>query len=56
MATTSGEISTEGRINMNICEECTTCKWFWLNNDTENECEGSTNPCHEYIEQPKGEK
>ena len=41
---------------MDICEKCTTCKWYWQNNDTENECEGSDVPCHEYIEQPKGEQ
>lgn len=55
MATTSRTISTEGREVMDICEKCTTCRWYWQNNDGENECQGSANPCLEYIEQ-NGEK
>lgn len=39
--------------------ECTNCKWYWQNNDTENECSGSATTCVEYSEiapyQPKGE-
>ena len=30
------------------CKECTTCYWYWQNNDTENECKGNRNPCNEY--------
>lgn len=41
---------------MTVCEECATCYWYWQNNDNENECEGSDAPCHEYIEQAKGQK
>ena len=33
----------------NICEECENCYYYWENNDTENECEGSEKPCHEWI-------
>ena len=40
--------------------ECTNCKWYWQNNDTENTCSGSATTCIEYLEvapyQPKGEK
>lgn len=39
--------------------ECTNCKWYWQNNDTENECSGSATTCVEYSEiapyQPKGD-
>lgn len=39
--------------------ECTKCKWYWQNNDTENECSGYPTTCCEYVEtapyQPKGE-
>ena len=31
------------------CEKCTTCYYYWQNNDTENECLGKDEPCHEYI-------
>ena len=45
---------------MVVCETCTTCHWYWQNNDNDNECEGADVPCHEYIYdapyQPKGEK
>ena len=40
---------------MDCCEKCTTCKWYWQNSDTENECEVSDAPCHEYIDKQKGE-
>lgn len=39
--------------------ECTNCKWYWQNNDTENWCSGSATTCIEYSEiapyKPKGE-
>lgn len=32
-----------------ICDECYNCYYYWENNDTENECNGSEAPCHEWI-------
>ena len=32
-----------------ICDECYNCYYYWENNDTENECNGSEEPCHEWI-------
>ena len=29
---------------------CENCYYYWENNDTENECKGSEEPCHEWIE------
>lgn len=32
-----------------ICDECDNCYYYWENNDTENECNGSEAPCEEWI-------
>lgn len=41
----------KGKIReMECCEKCTTCYWYWQNNDTGNECNGDVEPCHEYKE------
>ena len=32
-----------------ICDECDNCYYYWENNDTGNECNGSEAPCHEWI-------
>lgn len=32
-----------------ICDECYDCYWFWQNNDTECECQGNKEPCHEFV-------
>ena len=31
-------------------KECFACHWYWQNNDTENQCEGQKEVCHEFIE------
>ena len=36
------EIVTE----KHICDEC---KYYWQNCDTENECQGEVETCHEFI-------
>lgn len=33
-----------------ICDECCDCAYYWENTDTENECDGETKPCHEFIQ------
>ena len=33
-----------------VCDDCLNCAHYWQNTDTENECEGQNEPCHEYIE------
>ena len=43
-------MSWADRYNQECCEKCTTCYYYWQNNDTENECLGEDEPCHEYIE------
>ena len=30
------------------CDDCLNCAYYWQN--TENQCEGENEPCHEYIE------
>ena len=32
------------------CDDCLNCAYYWQNTDTENQCEGENEPCHEYIE------
>ena len=32
------------------CEKCCDCAYYWQNTDTENECVGEDEPCHEFIE------
>jgi hypothetical protein len=33
-----------------VCEQCLECECYWQNTDSENECEGAKEPCHEFIE------
>ena len=37
-------------------KDCTECYWYWQNNDTENQCNGSYmwQPCDEFIEKRGG--
>ena len=32
------------------CDDCLNCAYYWQNTDTENQCEGENEPCHDYIE------
>ena len=32
-----------------ICDECVECDYYWVNNDTGEECQGLAKPCHEFI-------
>ena len=32
-----------------VCDECFKCHWYYLNNDTENECMGQEEKCEEWI-------
>jgi len=36
------------RSNRKISDKCYECEIFWANNDTETECEGNEEPCHEF--------
>ena len=36
------------RSNRKISDKCYECEIFWANNDTETECEGDEEPCHEF--------
>ena len=31
------------------CDQCYKCHWFYLNNDTQDECMGQKEPCEEWI-------
>ena len=31
-----------------VCGECYKCYWYWLNNDTGNNCFGYQMPCIEF--------
>lgn len=35
---------------MEVCDKCYQCHWYWENNDTENECNGTEKNCDEFIE------
>ena len=32
------------------CKQCEQCAYYWENTDTENECDGEDEICHEFIE------
>ena len=34
--------------DLKISDKCFECEIFWMNNDTETECEGAKEPCHEF--------
>lgn len=42
-------MSWADRYNQECCEECTSCYYYWQNNDTENECLGEDETFHGYI-------
>lgn len=33
-----------------MSKDCTDCRNYWQNTDTENECNGQDKPCHEFVE------
>lgn len=33
---------------VDISDKCLDCEIYWQNNDTETECEGDKEPCHEF--------
>lgn len=36
-----------------MTKDCTDCRNYWQNTDTENECNGQDKPCHEFVEMEK---
>ena len=34
-------------------KDCTNCRYYWQNTDTESECNGQNKPCHEFVETEK---
>lgn len=33
---------------VDVCDQCLECEIYWKNNDTDSECEGEEEPCHEF--------
>ena len=38
-------------------KDCTNCHFYWQNNDSENQCNGTRDykPCHEFVEREVAE-
>lgn len=38
------------KLMKSCCKQCEQCTYYWENTDTENECDGEDEICHEFIE------
>lgn len=36
-------------MNEETIKDCCDCKYYWQNSDTENECQGQSEICHEFV-------
>ena len=41
---------------IDMCDECLECECYWQNNDSDINCQGSVEKCHEYREKREGNK
>lgn len=36
--------------DMEVCDKCYECYWYWQNNDTGDECNGQEEACQEFVQ------